>query len=66
MVETTSLGAAIAAAKTVGLWKNEVGKAKADENKSTIFYPAMEDDVREAKFARWMKAIEKSFGWEES
>ena len=60
MAETTSLGAALAAAKTMGLWSLE-----SDEDKSsmTSFNPLMLTDIRDAKYKRWGEAIQRSLNW---
>ena len=72
MVEITSLGAAFAAGKAVGVWSpskvntdgvntDEVNKA---ETGLKVFESKMEAEVRERKFAEWKKAVVKSLGKE--
>ena len=60
MVETTALGAAMAAAFTLNLWT-----AKSDEISfsGTIFRPQMEKSVTDEKFSRWKEAVARSVGW---
>merc|ERR1712039_809626 len=57
MSETTSLGAALAAASTVGLWSIKDHDANATENNTSkdvsIFKPDMSQEIRDAKFKRW-------------
>lgn len=61
MVETTSLGAAMAAGSAVGLWNIE---AKI-EGSSRKFKNKINDDERERRFKKWEMAIERSLGWEQ-
>lgn len=61
MVETTSLGAAMAAGAAVGLWNIE---AKI-EGSSRKFKNKINDDERDRRFKKWEMAIEKSLGWEQ-
>ncbi len=60
MSEATSLGAAIAAGRAVGVW--DVGKARSASDADS-FEPKMGDAEREAAFAKWNRAVEKSLGW---
>ncbi|XP_018579616.1 glycerol kinase [Anoplophora glabripennis] len=61
MLETTALGAAIAAgtAKGVEVWNAE----KIEPVPSDTFCPSISDDVRDIKYSRWKMAIRRSFGW---
>ena len=61
MAETTSLGAAMAAAISIGLWSPE--KAANCEDKTDTFQPKMETQIRDAKFKRWTQAIQRSLDW---
>ena len=65
MSETTSLGAALAAASTVGLWSIEDHEAtkESDHQNVSIFKPDMSPEIRDAKFKRWTEAIQRSLGW---
>ena len=68
MSETTSLGAALAAASTVGLWSikdHEASTATESEQPQnvSIFKPEMRKEIRDAKFKRWTDAIQRSLGW---
>lgn len=71
MVETTSLGAALAAAWTLGLWSMDQKDlpVHSDDHhhhhkEATVFHPHMQMDVRDAKFGRWDEAVQRSLGWE--
>ena len=73
MSETTSLGAALAAASSVGLWSikdHEATTEAATESEQpqnvSIFKPEMTPEVRDAKFKRWSEAIQRSLGWASS
>ncbi|EDO02841.1 hypothetical protein SS1G_05318 [Sclerotinia sclerotiorum 1980 UF-70] len=63
MLETTALGAAIAAGFAVGIWKtfnelkniNTVGK--------TVFHPKITPEESKERFSRWSKAVEMCKGW---
>ena len=58
--ETTSMGAALAAAKTVGLWSLD----NLEDNKgSKSFQPSITTEVRNKKFKKWEKAISRSLNW---
>lgn len=60
MTETTSLGAAIAAAKTVGLWSLETME---DTSSRSSFSASMKAEIRDAKYKRWSDAIKRSLNW---
>ena len=64
MAETTSLGAAMAAAISIGLWSPD--KAVNSDEKTDTFQPKMETQIRDAKFKRWTQAIQRSLGWTEN
>ena len=57
-IETTALGAAMLAASGAGLYPDLASAASAMRGKLTTFEPAMEEDVREARLARWRKALD--------
>ncbi len=65
MAETTSLGAALAAAFTVGLWSMEQETLQDSESR-VVFETKMDSAVRDAKFQRWSQAIERSLNWEKN
>jgi glycerol kinase len=64
VAETTALGAAYLAGLAVGYWKDE-----AEISRNWIldqeFKPAMAQQDRERRYARWKKAVERSLDWEE-
>lgn len=62
MVETTSLGAAMAAGAAVGLW-NVDEKIEMNARK---FKPKIGNDERELRFKKWEMAIERSLRWDHS
>ncbi|MBR5283684.1 MAG: glycerol kinase GlpK [Clostridia bacterium] len=55
-VESTALGAAFLAGLRCGFWKDKAEIA-ALRKSETIFTPAMADDVRQARYAGWLKAV---------
>lgn len=64
VLETTALGAAYLAGLAVGFWETK------DEIKSKWildreFSPNMENDVRENKYNKWKKAVERAKAWED-
>ncbi|MCO5557933.1 hypothetical protein L7F22_011506 [Adiantum nelumboides] len=63
-IETTAMGAALAAGLAVGVWtestifaSTEIGAASGD----TIFYPKIEEKQRQERYDSWSIAVEKSF-----
>jgi glycerol kinase len=61
VTETTGLGAAYLAGMGVGLWKSRelVTRWKLERK----FTPTMSDDAREAAYAGWRRAVERSRRW---
>ena len=64
VLETTALGAAYLAGLAVGVWetKEEIKNSWILDRE---FSPIMEEDLREEKYAKWKKAVERSRAWEE-
>ncbi|MEF8943521.1 MAG: FGGY-family carbohydrate kinase, partial [Desulfohalobiaceae bacterium] len=62
--ETTCLGAAYAAAIATGFWSAGENPIVSWETQTT-WQPIMEREVREAAYAGWKKAVERSMGWAE-
>lgn len=60
MVETTALGAAMAAAFTLELWDLQSNEMSST---ATVFNPKMERSEANEKFTRWKDAIGRSVGW---
>jgi glycerol kinase len=64
VTETTALGAAYAAGLAVGYWSDqEELRERWSEDKR--WEPEMGAEEREAEYAKWNKAVERSLGWEE-
>jgi len=64
VTETTALGAAYAAGLAVGFWSDqEELKERWDEDKR--WEPDMADHDREAGYAKWKKAVQRSLDWED-
>ncbi len=61
-VESTARGAAYLAGLAVGFWKD---KSELIKNQKTerIFYPDMEESVRNKNMRGWKKAVMYAFGW---
>ncbi len=63
-VETTALGAALAAGVTLDLWSGEAVFSQHQLRKgATEFSPAGSDGERCARYARWKSAVGRSLGW---
>jgi glycerol kinase len=63
VTETTALGAAMLAARAVGLWDTQkLQSIWAPENR---FAPAIDAATREKLCAGWQKAVERAKGWAE-
>lgn len=63
MLETTALGAAIAAGFAIGVWKSFDELANVNTAGVTTFKPKITKEESAAKFGRWTKAVEMSRGW---
>ena len=73
-VETTAAGAALAAGVGAGLWREEdvfadgadaeVGSRNSEnaEVSSALFQPTTDAATREARYAKWADAVERSLG----
>lgn len=66
MMETTALGAAIAAGLVVGVWKDVDDLHEINTEGHTIFKPQISHEEREALFCRWNKAVDACRGWTHS
>ncbi len=62
VIETTALGAAYLAGLGVGFWNSREEIKKIWEIQK-VFRPGMDDILREKKYTRWKKAVERSMGW---
>ena len=61
-LEATAMGAAALAGIAVGFW-NEVGDLAGAGGEVTEFEPALPAERREALYADWKRAVERSRGW---
>jgi glycerol kinase len=64
VVETTALGAAYAAGLAVGYWAG-LDDLKANWGVDKTWQPAMDEETREAGYAGWKKAVERTLDWVE-
>lgn len=64
MLETTALGAAIAAGFAIGVWQNFEELKNVNTAGTTIFEPKISAQEKDKKFARWEKAVQMCRGWE--
>jgi glycerol kinase len=62
ITETTALGGAYAAGLAVGFWKS-IDDLRVNWQIDKQWTPRMDASRREALFAQWAKAIERSMGW---
>ena len=62
IAETTALGAAYAAGLAVGYWQN-LDELTANWGKDKEWFPNMSEAIRSALFARWKKAVSRTFDW---
>ncbi len=60
--ETTALGAAFLAGIAEGVWDSPEAAAAAWRSDAS-FAPTMSDDERNAKYAEWQRAVERSRAW---
>ena len=63
LVETTAFGAAALAGLAVGFWSSldEISKVRKVDR---IFEPQISQDEADARFAKWLKAVERCKDWE--
>ena len=62
VAETTALGAAYAAGLAVGFWAG-LDELHANWSAEREWLPAMDAAVRERQYARWKKAVTRTFDW---
>ncbi len=62
MLEVTALGAAGLAGLAVGFWKDR-SELDAARGVGTRFEPRLSADQRDALYAGWKRAVERSRGW---
>jgi glycerol kinase len=64
VTETTALGAAYAAGLAVGFWSDQ-DELRERWSEDKRWEPEMDEEEREAGYARWRKAVERSLDWED-
>ena len=64
VTETTALGAAFAAGLAVGFWSDR-DELRERWRRTGAGSPQMEEQPREREYARWKKAVTRSFDWVE-
>jgi glycerol kinase len=62
VTETTALGAAYAAGLAVGFWSDQ-DELRERWSEDKRWEPDMEDEDRDKQYAKWKKAVERSFDW---
>jgi len=62
IAETTALGAAYAAGLAVGYW-NSQAEVRKQWQQSRRWTPSSTQEVREAGFSQWRKAVERTLNW---
>lgn len=62
VAETTALGAAYAAGLAQGFWKN-TDEMRENWQEGRHWEPQWSDDQREEGYARWNKAVERTYDW---
>jgi glycerol kinase len=62
IAETTALGAAYAGGLAVGVW-DSLEELRANWGEDRRWVPSMDEETREATFARWKKAVERTLDW---
>ena len=64
MVETTALGAAVAAGLAVGVWSGVDDARLASVTKAErTFKPSISGEERARRLRQWKRAVERSIGW---
>jgi glycerol kinase len=62
VTETTALGAAYAAGLAAGFWSDQ-DELRERWSEDKRWEPDMDDDERDASYAKWRKAVERTFDW---
>jgi glycerol kinase len=66
MLEVTAFGAAALAGLAVGFWRDDGELEAASAAEARIFEPRLPEAAREALYADWRRAVERSRGWARS
>jgi glycerol kinase len=64
VTETTALGAAYAAGLAVGFWADQ-DELRERWSEDKRWEPDMDEVDRERSYAKWKKAVERTFDWAE-
>jgi glycerol kinase len=64
VTETTALGAAYAAGLACGFWSDQ-DELRERWSEDKRWEPAMDPGERDASYAKWKRAVERTFGWVE-
>jgi glycerol kinase len=64
VLEVTALGAALLAGLGVGFWTDR-GDLELESTGTVIFEPTLGRDSREALYAGWKRAVERSRDWDQ-
>lgn len=62
ITETTALGAAYAAGLAVGFWQN-TDELMVNWQKDKEWVPNMPEEIRSVQYAKWKKAVTRTFDW---
>ncbi len=62
VIETTALGAAYAAGLAVGFWQN-LDELTSNWGRERKWTPSMDDETRARLYAKWKKAVTRTFDW---
>jgi glycerol kinase len=65
MLEVTAFGAAALAGLGVGLYQNRAELESVTADGATRFEPQLAIEPRDALYAGWKRAVERSRGWEQ-
>jgi len=63
MLEVTALGAAALAGLAVGFWRDPAELEAASSAEARVFEPRLAEPAREALYAGWRRAVERSRAW---
>jgi glycerol kinase len=63
MLEVTAFGAAALAGLAVGFWRDERALESVSSSEARVFEPQLPEPEREALYAGWLRAVERSRGW---
>jgi glycerol kinase len=64
VTETTALGAAFAAGLATGFW-SDPDDLRERWSEDRRWQPQLDESTREREYARWRKAVTRSFDWVE-